>query len=202
MMSAHQSLSEIKKKILIFMLTVERHFPGSFPIRYIHKSLGIDSVYYSCGLLESAGLVCLQRKPNRRVFIELTDAGRAMAASLMPVEYCQHREAGNRILPSRAQRREMRDIEIDIRGRPYIVSRAAFVIHPDGTTSLALWSKNKGQAWLNGNARQVSEWYQACYDAGLPVSVQVEDDRWMASLDDRLPHLSRGEAVVIFPSPC
>lgn len=183
----YKCLSELQKKILIFMLSVERHFPGISPIRYIHKSLRIDSVYYSCGLLESAGLVCLQRKPNRRVFIGLTDAGRAMAASLMPVEYRQLREAGNRILPSRAQRKEMRDIEIDIRGRPYTVSRAAFVIHPDGTTSLALWSENKGQAWLNGNARQVSEWYQICYDAGLPVNVQVEDDRWMDWLGDRLP---------------
>jgi hypothetical protein len=186
-MAKQRQLTNLQKKILTFMLSADCHFPGLFPAQYINKSLRNNCVYSSCNSLAAAGLVYLQRKPNRRVFIGLTDAGHTMAASLMPVEYRQHREAGNRILPFRAQRRGMRDIEVDIRGRPYTVSRAAFVIRPDGTTSLALWSENNGQAWLNGNACQVSEWYQACYDAGVPVNVQVDDDRWMAWLGDRLP---------------
>lgn len=186
-MSKQQELSNLQKKILIFMLSADSFSPGLFPLQNIKRSLRNHCVYYACYLLESSGLVRMQRRPNRRVFIGLSDAGRTMAASLIPVEYRQHREAGNWILPFRPQKRELRDIEVDIRGRPYTVSRAAFVIRPDGTTSLALWSENKGQAWLSGNARQVSEWYQACYDAGLPVNVQVEDDCWMDWLGDRLP---------------
>jgi len=183
----HRCLSELQKKILIFMLSAEHLFSGLLPARYILKSLRSNCVYSACNSLAATGLVYLQRKPNRRVFIGLTDAGRAMALSLMPVGYRQLQEVGNRILASRPGRSRMRDIELDIRGRPYTVSRAAFVIRSDGTTSLALWSENSGQAWLSGNARQASEWYQACYDAGLPVNVQVEDDRWMAWLGDRLP---------------
>jgi hypothetical protein len=183
----YRFLSTLQKKVLIFMLSADRFSPGLFPLQNIKHSLRTHCIYYACYLLESYGLVRMQRRPNRRVFIELTVDGHTVAASLVPPEHSQLREAGNRILPSRAQRRGMRDIEVDIRGRLYTVSRAAFVIRPDGTTSLALWSESNGQAWLNGNACQVSEWYQACYDAGVPVNVQVDDDRWMAWLGDRLP---------------
>jgi hypothetical protein len=93
-MAKQRQLTNLQKKILTFMLSADCHFPGLFPAQYINKSLRNNCVYSSCNSLAAAGLVYLQRKPNRRVFIGLTDAGRTMAASLMPVEYRQHREAG------------------------------------------------------------------------------------------------------------
>jgi hypothetical protein len=170
-------LSNLQEKILIFMLQAARLFPGLFPLRDIKRSFRNHCIYYACYSLESSGLVRMQRKPNRQVFIGLTDAGHTVASSLNPPEHGLKREAENRILPFRPQEGGVQDIEVDIRGRPYTASRAAFVIRSDGTVSLALWSENSGQAWLNGNTHQVSEWYQTCYDAGLPVNVQVDDDR-------------------------
>ncbi|ATF95471.1 hypothetical protein CO704_25700 (plasmid) [Cedecea neteri] len=181
-MSRQRELSNLQKKVLIFILSVERHFSGLSPIRYIQKSLRNSSIYYSCELLESAGLIRTQRNSSRRVFIALTGDGRALATSLTAAERDLQRKAGSRILPFRPERKGMRDIEVDIRGRPYAASRAAFVIRTDGTVSLALFSENSGQAWLSGNACQVGEWYQACYDAGLPVNVQVDDDRWLSGM--------------------
>lgn len=172
-------LSGMQKKILVLILKIQPHFPGPLPVRGIGRTLGVVSIHYSCHTLENLGFISIQRSLNRQLFLELTDAGRTAAEMLLEEAYQAEKErrlqAECRVLPFRPLRSKTQDIEVDIRGRPYTANRAAFVIRPDGSASLALWSKNSGQAWLNGDAVQVAEWYQTCYDAGLPVNVQVND---------------------------
>lgn len=143
------------------------------------------NVYATCYSLESAGLVRTAKMPNRHVLIELTDAGRTVAASLEPVASCREPKVENRILPFRPQKAGMRDIHVELRGRSYAAGRAAYVIRPDGSVSLGLWSESRGQVWLSGKTVQVAEWYQACYDAGLPVQVQIEVDPGLPSPYER-----------------
>jgi len=152
------------------------------PVRNIGRTVGEASIHYACHSLESLGLISLQRSRNRQLFLKLTDSGRTVAARLQEEAFTAEKERRQqeecRVLPFRPPGRETQDVEVDIRGRPYTANRAMFVIRPDGSFSLALWSKNSGQAWLNGDAVQVAEWYQTCYDAGLPVNVQVNDGLW------------------------
>jgi DNA-binding MarR family transcriptional regulator len=172
-------LSDMQKKILVLILRTQSHSPGPLPVRGIGRALGVVSIYYSCHSLEKLEFISIQRSPNRQLFLELADAGRTVAAMLLEEEYQAEKErrlqTECRVLPFRPLRSKTQDIEVDIRGRLYTANRAAFVIRPDGSASLALWSKNSGQAWLNGDVVQVAEWYQTCYDAGLPVNVQVND---------------------------
>jgi DNA-binding MarR family transcriptional regulator len=172
-------LSSMQKRILVLIRRMELHSPGPLFARDIGRMLGEISIHYSCHSLENLGFINIQRSLNRQLSLELTDVGRAMAALLVEEAYQAEKDgrlqAECRVLPFRPQGREAQDIEVDIRGRPYTANRATFVIRPDGSVSLALWSKNSGQAWLNGDAVQVAEWYQTCYDAGLSVNVQVND---------------------------
>lgn len=178
-MVKQRQLSPLQKKILALMLNVESRTPGPVPARDIERTLACASIHYSCYSMSASGLMHTTRGGKNRLLVELTDAGREAARPLLSEEYQvskeRQREGESRVLPFRPQKEVSQDVEVDIRGRWYTVSRAAFIVRLDGSVSLALWSINSGQAWLNGDALEVAEWYQACYDAGLPVRVQVND---------------------------
>jgi hypothetical protein len=50
------------------------------------------------------------------------------------------------------------------------------VIRLDGTTCLQLTDAG-GIRRIKGRSLQVASWYQTCFDAGLPVTVQVNESR-------------------------
>nr|ULG13707.1 hypothetical protein 4p_00011 [Serratia proteamaculans]ULG15158.1 hypothetical protein 163p1_00013 [Serratia proteamaculans]ULG16395.1 hypothetical protein 1129p_00032 [Serratia proteamaculans]ULG19466.1 hypothetical protein SpFp1_00105 [Serratia proteamaculans] len=53
--------------------------------------------------------------------------------------------------------------------------RGVFVVRIDGTTCLQLWRTDGTVTRLEGDALQVAGWYQAAYDAGLPMQIQVNE---------------------------
>ncbi|WP_405002576.1 hypothetical protein ACI3MC_00175 (plasmid) [Klebsiella pneumoniae] len=55
--------------------------------------------------------------------------------------------------------------------------QAAYVIRLDGTTCLQLTYAGGIRRIKEGDPLQVASWYQACFDAGLPVTVQVNESR-------------------------
>ncbi|HBQ8418279.1 TPA: hypothetical protein L9A45_005489, partial [Klebsiella pneumoniae] len=52
-----------------------------------------------------------------------------------------------------------------------------YVIRLDGTTCLQLTDAGGIRRIKEGDPLQVASWYQACFDAGLPVIVQVNESR-------------------------
>ena len=65
------------------------------------------------------------------------------------------------------------DQELVIAGTGYTACSGVIVVRLDGTTCLQLWRTDGTVTRLEGDALQVAGWYQAAYDAGLPVQVQV-----------------------------
>ena len=59
----------------------------------------------------------------------------------------------------------------------YFVREADYVIRLDGTTCLQLTDARGIRRIKEGDPLQVATWYQTCFDAGLPVIVQVNESR-------------------------
>ncbi|MFU2234593.1 hypothetical protein ACM56N_27635, partial [Klebsiella sp. BA397-4A_EMB] len=59
----------------------------------------------------------------------------------------------------------------------YTIREAAYVIRPDGSTCLQLTDAGGIRRIKEGDPLQVASWYQTCFDAGLPVIVQVNESR-------------------------
>ncbi|MNT72454.1 hypothetical protein D3C72_2110560 [compost metagenome] len=67
-----------------------------------------------------------------------------------------------------------------IAGITYTASRGVFVVRLDGTTCLQLWRADGTVVRLEGDALQIADGYQAAYDAGLPVKIQVNEGKAQA----------------------
>ncbi|HGM6906198.1 hypothetical protein OQJ40_22330 [Serratia nevei] len=65
------------------------------------------------------------------------------------------------------------DQELVIAGTGYTACSGVIVVRLDGTTCLQLWRVGGTVVRQEGEALQVAGWYQATYDAGLPVKIQV-----------------------------
>lgn len=59
----------------------------------------------------------------------------------------------------------------------YSLREAAYVIRLDGTTCLQLTDAGGIRRIKEGDPLLVASWYQTCFDAGLPVIVQVNESR-------------------------
>ncbi|HCN5100655.1 TPA: hypothetical protein N6W72_004530 [Escherichia coli] len=53
--------------------------------------------------------------------------------------------------------------------------RGDFVIRLDGSTCLQLWNREGRVVRREGDPLEVAQWLQACHDAGIKVSVQVNE---------------------------
>ncbi len=181
-------LSALQKNILTVVAVLDARQPGTpVPTRLIEQLLaqsGDKPVYGpnlrdSCRRLEAAGLVRRLRASNLQLAIELTATGRARAASFLDAERQaedeRQRAAEVRVLPVRPTPADgtLQDVALEIAGQTYQVCRGDFVVRLDGTTCLQLWSTDGRRQQLTGGALQVAAWYQHCYDAGLPVRLQV-----------------------------
>ncbi len=68
-------------------------------------------------------------------------------------------------------------VELQLDDGHYTIREAAYVIRLDGTTCLQLTYAGGIRRIKEGDPLQVASWYQACFDAGLPVTVQVNESR-------------------------
>ncbi|EPJ8401890.1 hypothetical protein MBS27_005606, partial [Klebsiella pneumoniae] len=68
-------------------------------------------------------------------------------------------------------------VELQLDDGHYTIREAAYVIRLDGTTCLQLTDAGGIRRIKEGDPLQVASWYQACFDAGLPVTVQVNESR-------------------------
>ncbi|EPC0969896.1 hypothetical protein ACRV3Q_002915, partial [Enterobacter hormaechei] len=163
--------------------------PGPVATRDIERVLeqGGDAPVYgpnlraSCRRMEDAGWLRTLRAPNMQLAVELTDAGRALAAPLLADEQArvlaEQRATAVLVLPlvpySLAEEADGRPVELD--GRWHLACRSDYVIRLDGTTCLQLWSSAGQATRLEGDPLLIATWLQACHDAGIAVRVQINE---------------------------
>ncbi|MDH2272335.1 hypothetical protein [Serratia marcescens] len=179
--------SPLQRRVLIVLAALDAKRPGPVATKDIERLLaqGGEAPVYgnnlrgSCRRLEAVGwLRTLRNRQTLQLAVELTDAGRAVATPLLAEEQAaaheQQRRNDVRVLPVRPAD-TLADQELVIAGIAYTACRVAFVVRIDGTTCLQLWCADGTIARLEGDALQVAGWYQAAYDAGLPVQIQVNE---------------------------
>ncbi|KKZ15813.1 hypothetical protein AAY84_23795 [Serratia marcescens] len=184
--------SPLQRRILIVLAALEAKRPGPVATRDIERVLaqGGDAPVYgpnlraSCRRMEAAGWLRTLRAPNLRLAVGLTDTGRAVATPLLADELATAREQQRRhevrVLPVRPADTSA-DQELVIAGITYTASRAVFVVRLDGPPCLQLWRADGTVTRLEGDALQVTDGYQAAYDAGLPAQLQVNEERSSAA---------------------
>ncbi|VGQ09507.1 hypothetical protein SB5439_04731 [Klebsiella variicola] len=179
--------SPLQRRVLIVLAALDR--PGPVATRDIERVLersGEAPVYgpnlrASCRRMEAAGWLRTLRAPNLQLAVELTDAGRALAAPLLADEQArvlaEQRATAVRVLPPvpRSQTEEADDRPVALDDRWHLACRGDYVIRLDGTTCLQLWNTAGQLTRLAGDPLQVAAWLQACHDAGIAVRVQVNE---------------------------
>lgn len=112
--------------------------------------------------------------------VELTDAGRGIAEPLYQEELdaatARQRQTEVRRLPLR-QTTAGDAVELQLGDDHYTLREASYVIRLNGITCLQLTDAGGIRRIKEGDPLQVADWYQACFDAGLPVTIQVNESR-------------------------
>lgn len=181
--------SPLQRRVLIVLAALDAKRPGPVATRDIERVLeqGGDAPVYgpnlraSCRRMEAAGWLRTLRAPNMQLAVELTDAGRALAAPLLADEQArvlaEQRATAVRVLPlvPRSQTEEADDRPVAMDDCWHLACRGDYVIRLDGTTCLQLWNADGQLTRLEGDPLQVAAWLQACHDAGIAVRVQVNE---------------------------
>ena len=180
--------SPLQRRVLIVLAALDAKRPGPVATRDIERVLeqGGDAPVYgpnlraSCRRMEAAGWLRTLRAPNLQLAVELTEAGRGIAEPLFQeareAETARKRLTDVRRLPLR-QTAAGDAVELQLDDGHYTIREAAYVIRLDGTTCLQLTDAGGIRRIKEGDPLQVASWYQACFDAGLPVTVQVNESR-------------------------
>jgi hypothetical protein len=112
----------------------------------------------SCRRMEAAGWLRTMRATNMQLAVELTHAGREMAAPLLADELAaareQQRREDVRVLPVRPAD-TLADQELVIAGITYTACRGAFVVRLDGTTCPQLWRADGTVVRVEGDALHI-----------------------------------------------
>ncbi|VAR53517.1 Uncharacterised protein [Klebsiella pneumoniae] len=186
--------SPLQRRVLIVLAALGAKRPGPVATRDIERVLeqGGDAPVYgpnlraSCRRMEAAGWLRTLRAPNLQLAVELTDAGRALAAPLLADEQArvlaEQRAAAVRVLPLVRMKAvyesdsfgDERPVALD--DRWHLAVRGDYVIRLDGTTCLQLWNAAGQLTRLEGDPLQIATWLQACHDAGIAVRVQITSD--------------------------
>ncbi|MGM8766107.1 hypothetical protein ACS6L6_21865 [Enterobacter asburiae] len=185
----HRRPSPLQRRVLIVLAALDAKRPGPVATRDIERVLeqGGDAPVYgpnlraSCRRMEDAGWLRTLRAPNMQLAVELTDAGRALAAPLLADVQArvlaEQRATTVRVLPlvpySQEEEADGRPVELD--GRWHLACRSDYVIRLDGTTCLQLWSSAGQATRLEGDPLLIATWLQACHDAGIAVRVQINE---------------------------
>ncbi|MEA4526368.1 hypothetical protein VBR00_25855 [Klebsiella pneumoniae] len=181
--------SPLQRRVLIVLAALDTKRPGPVATRDIERVLeqGGDAPVYgpnlraSCRRMEAAGWLRTLRAPNLQLAVELTDAGRALAAPFLADEQArvlaEQRATAIRVLPlvPPVQTDEADDRPVELDGRWHLALRGDYVIRLDGTTCLQLWNAAGQVTRLEGDPLQVATWLQACHDAGIAVRVQINE---------------------------
>lgn len=181
--------SPLQRRVLIVLAAFGAKRPGPVATRDIERVLeqGGDAPVYgpnlraSCRRMEAAGWLRTLRAPNMQLAVELTDAGRALAAPLLADEQArvlaEQRATAVRVLPlvPCSQTEEADDRPVALDDRWHLACRGDYVIRLDGTTCLQLWNTAGQLTRLEGDPLQVAAWLQACHDAGIAVRVQINE---------------------------
>ncbi len=185
--------SPLQRRVLIVLAALDAKRPGPVATRDIERMLaqGGDAPVYgpnlraSCRRMEAAGWLRTLRAPNLQLAVELTGAGRALAAPLLADEQArvlaEQRTTEVRVLPlvrikpvyESDRFGDDRPVELD--GRWYLACRGDYVIRLDGTTCLQLWNAAGQVMRQEGDPLQVAEWLQACHDAGIDIRLQINE---------------------------
>ncbi|HDX3969609.1 TPA: hypothetical protein ROF82_003461 [Enterobacter asburiae] len=181
--------SPLQRRVLIVLAALDAKRPGPVATRDIERVLeqaGDAPVYgpnlrASCRRMEAAGWLRTLRAPNMQLAVELTDAGRALAAPLLADEQArilaEQRATTVRVLPlippGQAGEAEDRPVELD--DRWHLACRGDYVIRLDGITCLQLWNTAGQVTRLTGDPLQVAQWLQACHGAGIAVRMQINE---------------------------
>ena len=180
--------SPLQRRVLIVLAALDAKRPGPVATRDIERVLeqGGDAPVYgpnlraSCRRMEAAGWLRTLRAPNLQLAVELTEDGRGNAEPLFQAEReaetARKRLTDVRRLPLR-QTAAGDAVELQLDDGHYTIREAAYVIRLDGTTCLQLTDAGGIRRIKEGDPLQVASWYQACFDAGLPVTVQVNESR-------------------------
>jgi DNA-binding MarR family transcriptional regulator len=146
--------SPLQRRVLIVLAALDAKRPGPVATRDIERVLeqGGDAPVYgpnlraSCRRMEAAGWLRTLRAPNLQLAVELTDAGRALAAPFLADEQArvlaEQRATAIRVLPlvPPVQADEADDRPVELDGRWHLALRGDYVIRLDGTTCLQLWN--------------------------------------------------------------
>lgn len=180
--------SPLQRRVLIVLAALGAKRPGPVATRDIERVLeqGGDAPVYgpnlraSCRRMEAAGWLRTLRAPNMQLTVELTDAGRALAATLLADEQvrelAQARATTVVVLPSgrkSAGTPAARSVQLD--GNDYLACRGDFVVRLDGSTCLQLWNRAGQVTRLEGDPLQVATWLQACHDTGIDIRLQINE---------------------------
>ncbi|WP_447843047.1 hypothetical protein [Enterobacter cloacae] len=181
--------SPLQRRVLIVLAALDAKRPGPVATRDIERVLeqGGDAPVYgpnlraSCRRMEAAGWLRTLRAPNMQLAVELTDAGRALAAPLLADEQArvlaEQRATAVRVLPlvPRSPAEEADDRPVALDDRWHLACRGDYVIRLDGSTCLQLWNTAGQLTRLEGDPLQVAAWLQACQEAGIAVRVQINE---------------------------
>ncbi|WP_369136550.1 hypothetical protein [Klebsiella variicola] len=181
--------SPLQRRVLIVLAALDAKRPGPVATRDIERMLeqGGDAPVYgpnlraSCRRMEAAGWLRTLRAPNLQLAVELTDAGRALAAPLLADEQArvlaEQRATAVRVLPlvPRSEADESDDRPVELDGRWHLAWRGDYVIRLDGTTCLQLWNAAGQVTRLEGDPLQVATWLQTCHEAGIAGRVQINE---------------------------
>ncbi|EDP9049188.1 hypothetical protein S716_004783 [Salmonella enterica subsp. enterica] len=185
--------SPLQRRVLIVLAALDEKRPGPVLTRDIERGLersGEAPVYgpnlrASCRRMEASGWLRTLRAPNLQLAVELTDAGRALAAPLLTDEQArvlaEQRAAEVVVLPLvpasglPADGASATDLPVELNGMTYQAWRGDFVVRLDGSTCLQLWNREGRVVRQEGDPLEVAQWLQACHDAGMAVRVQVNE---------------------------
>ncbi|HBB6657768.1 TPA: hypothetical protein G8Z02_004529 [Salmonella enterica] len=185
--------SPLQRRVLIVLAALDEKLPGPVLTRDIERVLernGEAPVYgpnlrASCRRMEASGWLRTLRAPNLQLAVELTDAGRALAAPLLTDEQArvlaEQRAAEVVVLPLvpasglPADGASATDLPVELNGMTYQACRGDFVVRLDGSTCLQLWNREGKVVRQEGDPVEVAQWLQTCHDAGMAVRVQVNE---------------------------
>lgn len=185
--------SPLQRRVLIVLAALDAKRPGpvaTLDIEWMLEHGGDAPVYgpnlrASCRRMETAGWLRTLRAPNMQLAVELTDAGRAVAAPLLADEQArvlaEQRATAVRVLPLVRVKPvyasdtfgDDRPVALDCRWHQ--ACRGDYVIRLDGTTCLQLWNVAGQLTRMEGDPLQVAEWLQACHDAGIDIRLQINE---------------------------
>ncbi|EFH3930426.1 hypothetical protein F9441_20760 [Escherichia coli] len=185
--------SPLQRRVLIVLAALDAKGPGPVATRDVERVLeqGGDVPVYgpnlraSCRRMEAAGWLRTLRAPNLQLAVELTDAGREIAAPLLAAEQERIRSerratevvrlplAGTTLADGSELTGDERPVQLADVG--YRACRADFVLRLDGTTCLQLWDADGRLTRLEGDPLQVASWLQTTHDAGIAVGMQINE---------------------------